>query len=479
MRWLTLRPMMTYSTDLSDAEFEHIEEHLPAANQRGRPKIHAPREILNAVFYVLKSGCPWRLLTPRVPALEDRLPLVQSLAYRRHLRAFERRAARDVCGRGLGRNPQPSAGDRGLPDGQDHRGGRHRARLRPGQEGGRQEATPAWWTPRAWCSRCGSTALKCPTQDGIRLLLEPVRGRLARLSHLWVDAGYQGRGKRWAEEVMGLSVEVVRKPPKPVPEEVAERWAREWAKEGKEVDWQRLMPPQRFLKVLPRRWVVERTFSWLGQNRRMSKDYERLAGELGGLRLRSDEPPYGEEAGPCLRIIRQFLEGEFSRSSPVAGSRKFAYQLFSEVRRHEEGPDVTSGPSPAGCYSVTLVDEPLAVHEAVEVLVRALLDGVRARSAVHQVAVLVAHRVEGVVAGPRVEGVLAGVAVKGVGALPAVDGALLCAVVAGAAVDLVVAGASVEAVVARARRRGSRCRPCRSGSRRSPCRRWCRSWPCP
>jgi putative transposase len=59
--------MMTYPTDLSDAEFRHIEPHLPAANQRGRPKIHAPREILNAVFYVLKSGCPWRLLPRDFP----------------------------------------------------------------------------------------------------------------------------------------------------------------------------------------------------------------------------------------------------------------------------------------------------------------------------------------------------------------------------------------------------------------------------
>jgi putative transposase len=56
--------MMSYPTDLSDAEFRHI-EHLPAANHRGPPKIHAPREILNAVFfYVLKSGCPWRLSCP-------------------------------------------------------------------------------------------------------------------------------------------------------------------------------------------------------------------------------------------------------------------------------------------------------------------------------------------------------------------------------------------------------------------------------
>jgi putative transposase len=53
-------------------------------------------------------------------------------------------------------------------------------------------------------------------------------------------------------------------------------WAKEWAKEGVNVDWQKLMPEQGFV-VLPRRWVVERTFSWIDQNRRMSKDYERLS----------------------------------------------------------------------------------------------------------------------------------------------------------------------------------------------------------
>ena len=114
-----------------------------------------------------------------------------------------------------------------------------------------------------------------PDQDGIRLLLESARTRLSRLKHLWVDAGYQGRGKRWAEEVSGVSVKVVRKPQKPIPQKVAKTWAEEWAKEGKEVDWQRLMPPKGF-RVLPRRWVVERTFAWISHNRRMAKDYERL-----------------------------------------------------------------------------------------------------------------------------------------------------------------------------------------------------------
>jgi putative transposase len=117
---------------------------------------------------------------------------------------------------------------------------------------------------------------KVHDEDGIKLLLESARIELSRLKHLWVDAGYRGRGRKWAEEVLGLSVEVVRKPPKPVPEKVAKIWAEEWAKaEGKKGAWQRLMPPRGF-RVLPRRWVVERTFAWICHNRRMAKDYERL-----------------------------------------------------------------------------------------------------------------------------------------------------------------------------------------------------------
>jgi putative transposase len=56
-----------YQTDLSDAEWSHLKPHLPAPKAPGRPRVHALREILNAVFYVVRSGCAWRLLPKEYP----------------------------------------------------------------------------------------------------------------------------------------------------------------------------------------------------------------------------------------------------------------------------------------------------------------------------------------------------------------------------------------------------------------------------
>lgn len=56
-----------YPSDLSDVEWRLLEPHLPPPRRRGRPRIHSPGEILNAVFYILKSGCQWRMLPRDFP----------------------------------------------------------------------------------------------------------------------------------------------------------------------------------------------------------------------------------------------------------------------------------------------------------------------------------------------------------------------------------------------------------------------------
>jgi putative transposase len=59
--------MRRYPTDLTEAEWERIEPYLRSPNRRGRPKIYSLRHVLDAVFYVLRSGCAWRMLPREFP----------------------------------------------------------------------------------------------------------------------------------------------------------------------------------------------------------------------------------------------------------------------------------------------------------------------------------------------------------------------------------------------------------------------------
>jgi putative transposase len=262
-----------YPTDLSDEEWGLLETYLPASKWRGRPRLHSPREILNAVFYLLKSGCQWRMLPREFP------PWKTVFHYFRAWRldgTWERlnRTMRRLLREKLGRDPEPSAG---IVDAQSAKstgvGGEQR-----GFDGGkniRGRKRHLLVDTEGLVVEAKVHSAKVPDQDGIRRLLEPARSRLPRLSYLWVDAGYRGRGKDWVQQALGVEVEVVNRSPKPPPPKVLEIWAREWFKEGHQMDLGKL-PTRPGFERLPRRWVAERTFAWISHNRRMAKDYERM-----------------------------------------------------------------------------------------------------------------------------------------------------------------------------------------------------------
>lgn len=253
-----------YPSDLSDEQWDLLAPLVPGISPQASYYVHARREIVNAILYVLRSGCPWRMLPHEFPAW--------GTAYY-YFRRWERegiweqilRTLRMQVRKKQDRNEEPSAA---VIDSQSIKTSAVR-----GPEKGYDAGKRIWGRKRhvlvdtqGHLLAVVVTGAQISDQEGGRNLLSVAKPKFPRLKLIWGDSHYGGTFLRWAKATLGWAIQTIKALTVPtrgllVPE-------------GAEVDWDKLFPSG--FRPLPRRWVVERTFSWIIRCRRLCRDHEGL-----------------------------------------------------------------------------------------------------------------------------------------------------------------------------------------------------------
>ena len=235
-----------YPSDLTDDEWAIIAPLLPRAKPGGRPRTVDRRAVLNAIFYILRSGCQWRMLPRGFPPWGTVASYFSrwrtSGAWERINDTLRTRVRLEEAPSG---EATPSAAILDSQSVKTTEAGGERGYDAGKQVNGRKRHLVVDTLGLLLAVVVHGADVQ--DYDGARLVLAEVHGRFPRLKKIWADSRYACNGlPDWVKKVFGWVVEVVRRPVGAIG-----------------------------FVVLHRRWVVERTFAWLGRNRRLSKDYER------------------------------------------------------------------------------------------------------------------------------------------------------------------------------------------------------------